>query len=68
MQGKKRKKKKKLKKITTSKISKKKIEISSFASIVKEQVTLNLNVLIQGLKEVTPKKKSPMKKMRILKN
>jgi hypothetical protein len=36
MQGKKRKKKKKLKMITTSQISKKKIEVSSFASIVKE--------------------------------
>jgi hypothetical protein len=36
MQGKKRKKKKKLKKIKTSQISKKKIEVSSFASIVKE--------------------------------
>jgi hypothetical protein len=37
MQGKKhKKKKKKLKKITTSQISKKKIEVSSFALIVKE--------------------------------
>jgi hypothetical protein len=36
MQGKKQKKKKKLKKITTSHISKKKIEVSSFALIVKE--------------------------------
>ena len=36
MQGKKQKKKKKLKKITTSQISKKKIEVSSFALIVKE--------------------------------
>jgi hypothetical protein len=36
MQGKKRKKKKKLKKITTSQISKKKIEVGSFSSIVKE--------------------------------
>jgi hypothetical protein len=36
MQGKKQKKKKNLKKNTTSQISKKKIEVSSFASIVKE--------------------------------
>jgi hypothetical protein len=36
MQGKKRKKKKKSKNITTSQISKKKIEVSSFASIAKE--------------------------------
>jgi hypothetical protein len=28
---------------------------------------LNLNVLIQGLKEVTLKKKSPMKKKKIIK-
>jgi hypothetical protein len=34
--NKKKKKKKKLKKITTSEISKKKIEVSSFALIVKE--------------------------------
>jgi hypothetical protein len=36
MQGKKQKKKKKLKKITTSQISKKKIEVSYFALIMKE--------------------------------
>jgi hypothetical protein len=36
MQGKKQNKKKKLKKITTSQISKKKIEVGSFALIVKE--------------------------------
>jgi hypothetical protein len=36
MQGKKQKKKKKLKQITTSQISKKQIEVSSFYLIVKE--------------------------------
>jgi hypothetical protein len=36
MQGKKQKKKNKLKQITTSQISKKKIEVSYFALIVKE--------------------------------
>jgi hypothetical protein len=57
MQGNNQKKKKKLKQITTSQISKKKIEVSSFALIVKEYDMLNLNVLIQGLKEMTLKKK-----------
>jgi hypothetical protein len=61
MQGKKQKKKKKLKKITTSHISKKKIEVNSFALIVKEYDMLNLNVLIQGLKEMTMKKKKIIK-------
>ena len=55
MQGKKqkknKKKKKKLKMIITSQISKKKIEVNS----------LYLNVLIQGLKEMTMKKKKIMK-------
>jgi hypothetical protein len=36
LQGKKQKKKKKLKQITTSQIAKKKIEVNSFALIVKE--------------------------------
>ena len=62
----KKKKKKKLKKIT-SQISKKKIEVISFALIVKEQVMLYLNFLIQGLKEMTLKKKIAVKKKKIMK-
>jgi hypothetical protein len=67
MQGKKQKKKKKLKKITTSQISKKKIEVGSFSLIVKEWSMLNLIVLIQGLKEMTLKNKIPMKNKKIMK-
>jgi hypothetical protein len=67
VKGKKRKKKKKLKQITTSQIIKKKIEVGSFALIVKESDMLNLNVLIQGLKEMTLKKKISMNKKKIMK-